>query len=78
MASQNTLIVYDVERNLEIFNKDIPDGIFASCFGIFLNNIQGEIPLGRTTKQLAFIGGDCSILGFDSLGEESYWNVTGD
>ena len=31
--------------------------------------------LGGSEETLAFVGGNCSILGFDHLGEEHFWTV---
>ena len=31
--------------------------------------------LGGSEEILAFVGGNCSILGFDHLGEEHFWTV---
>jgi Bardet-Biedl syndrome 2 protein len=68
MASQNSLIAYDVEKNSDIFYKEITDGVNMVTFGI-LNN---------TNKSLLFVGGNCSIQGFDRAAEEQFWTVTGD
>lgn len=34
--------------------------------------------LGRHVSPLALIGGNCSIHGFDSEGNDPFWTVTGD
>lgn len=39
MASENTLIAYDVENNFDLFYRDIQDGITAlSCGSIYTGN----------------------------------------
>jgi len=68
VASQNTLIAYDVEKNSDLFYKEIPDGINTLAFGHIVT-----IP-----KPLLLVGGNCSIQGFDQYAEEQYWTVTGD
>jgi hypothetical protein len=32
-------MIYDVERNLDLFYREIPDGVFSVCYGISNNNI---------------------------------------
>ena len=34
--------------------------------------------LGRRSDPLLFVGGNCSVQGFDHRGEDQYWTVTGD
>lgn len=34
--------------------------------------------LGKQPLPLALVGGNCSIQGFDSQGNDPFWNVTGD
>nr|BAJ93985.1 predicted protein [Hordeum vulgare subsp. vulgare] len=68
IGSKNTLVAYDVEKNSDIFYKDIPDGVNAMVFGYIRNN----------PKPLVIVGGNCSIQGFDQHGNEKFWTVTGD
>lgn len=45
-----------------------PDGAHAMTIGQW-----GELP-----EQLAIVGGNCSIHGFNKKGEDTLWTVTGD
>ena len=68
IGMQTTLRGYDVEENSDLFFKDVPDGVTAMTFGT----------LHPMTAPLVFVGGSCSVLGFDAEGEEQYWTVAGD
>jgi Bardet-Biedl syndrome 2 protein len=67
VGTQSTLLGYDVERNSDVFFRDVPDGVNALLVGKLCN-----------MKPLVFAGGNCSVLGFNSTGAESFWTVTGD
>ena len=66
VASPSSLMVYDVNSNSDVFNTDVRDGAFTLALG----NVNN--------RPLALVGGNCSLLGFDSTGEEAFWTVTGD
>ena len=68
IGSETSLLAYDVERNADIFFKDAPDGVNCLLVG----------KEGTSSKPLVVAGGNCSVLGFDSTGEEALWTVTGD
>jgi len=68
VGAQTTLLAYDVLENSDLFFKDAPDGVNAIVVGAFAGL---ETPL-------ALVGGNCSIQGFDSTGNEAFWTVTGD
>ena len=55
-------------KNQDLFYKDISDGISCVLYG----------SMAPLKQPLIFVGGNCSILGFDHKGEEQYWNVCGD
>lgn len=57
-----------MERNADIFFRDVPDCVNALLVG----------KVGSNPKPLVIAGGNCSILGFDKEGTESFWTVTGD
>ena len=59
---------YDIERNSDVFYKDVPDGINTMIFG----------GLEKAKPKMALVGGNCSIQGFDEEGREVFWTVTGD
>jgi Bardet-Biedl syndrome 2 protein len=67
VGTQSTLLGYDVERNSDVFFRDVPDGVNTLLVGQLCN-----------MKPLVFAGGNCSVLGFNSTGAESFWTVTGD
>lgn len=68
VGTQTNLLCYDVEENSDLFYKDVPEGLNAIAFG----------KLPSTNDPLAIVGGNCSLQGFDSEGNEMYWTVTGD
>lgn len=67
VGTQSTLLAYDVERNADVFFRDVPDGVNSLAVGSLAN-----------MKPLLFAGGNCSIVGFNEAGTESFWTVTGD
>ena len=67
VGTQSTLLGYDVERNSDVFFREVPDGVNALLVGKLCN-----------MQPLVFAGGNCSVLGFNSTGAESFWTVTGD
>jgi hypothetical protein len=61
---------YSVQDNADIFCREAPDGCTALAVGM----------LGRTTGQqpyrpLVFVGGSCSIYGYDANGDDAFWTV---
>ena len=68
VGSESNLTAYNVERNSEIYFKEVSDGANALTIG----------SVTPRSKPLVIVGGNCSILGFDDEGNESFWTVTGD
>eukprot|EP00668_Euglena_longa_P011771 GGOE01014188.1.p1 GENE.GGOE01014188.1~~GGOE01014188.1.p1 ORF type:complete len:718 (-),score=178.66 GGOE01014188.1:160-2313(-) len=68
VGTQTNLLAYDVEQNKDVFYREVPDGINSMTFG----------KVGSIEDQLAIVGGNCSIQGFDGDGNELFWTVTGD
>lgn len=68
VGTHTNLLAYDVEKNSDIFYKEVPDGVNSL--------IYGRIP--GIQAPLAVVGGNCSIQGFDVEGQELFWGVTGD
>lgn len=68
VGSQTNLMVYDIEKNTDLFYKDTPDGSNAVVIG----------KLGDISATMAIVGGNCSIQGYDMEGNENFWTVTGD
>ena len=58
-------MAYDVERNADIFFKDVPDGANSLRMG----------QLAPGAAPLLYVGGNCSIVGFDRTGNEAFWTV---
>lgn len=68
VGSQSNLLAYDIDRNADSFFVDVQDGVNSLVVG----------KIGSMSKPMVITGGNCSILGFDSKGLESFWTVTGD
>eukprot|EP01036_Dinobryon_divergens_P026205 gene26205-34826_t len=68
VGTQSNLLAYDVERNADSFFVEVQDGVNAMVVG----------KMNPSSKPLVLTGGNCSILGFDAKGMESFWTVTGD
>ena len=69
VGSASGLLAYDINRNSDVFSRDVQDGVNA-------------LKIGKTSNynapSLLFAGGNCSIIGFDKEGNEAFWTVTGD
>lgn len=68
VGTQSNLLAYDVDRNADVFFVDVQDGVNSLTIG----------KVGSVNKKMIVAGGNCSILGFDAEGTESFWTVTGD
>lgn len=68
VGTQSNLLAYDVERNSDIFFRDVQDGVNCLAVG----------KLASMPQPLVIAGGNCSVLGFDFEGNEAFWTVTGD
>lgn len=68
VGTQSNLLAYDVERNADIFFRDVQDGVNTLIVG----------KLASLPQPLVVSGGNCSILGYDFEGNEAFWTVTGD
>lgn len=68
IGTESSLVAYNVFRNADQFFSETPDG----CNTIILTK------LSPTAAPIVLAGGNCSILGFDSDGDEVLWTVTGD
>jgi Bardet-Biedl syndrome 2 protein len=66
IGSPTSFLAYDVERNADVFYKEVQDGV---------NAIKIGHPVSSRSKQLIFVGGNCSIVGFDKTGTEAFWTV---
>lgn len=68
VGTESTLLAYDVERNADVFFRDVQDGVNSLLVG----------KLAHISKPLVIAGGNCSVVGFDKEGNEAFWTVTGD
>jgi Bardet-Biedl syndrome 2 protein len=68
IGTSASLQAYDVERNRDLFFKDIGEGVSSIAVG----------RMGRYDHPMVVVGGNCSIQGFDAEGEECFWTVTGE
>ncbi|CAF0997148.1 unnamed protein product [Rotaria sordida] len=68
VGTSTNIIAYDIDRNVDLFFQEIQDGAHAITIGKW-----GELP-----EQLAIVGGNCSIHGFNKKSEDVLWTVTGD
>ncbi len=68
IGTETSLLAYDVERNADLFFKDVSDGVNCLLVG----------KEGTASQPIVLAGGNCSVLGFDDKGEEALWTVTGD
>jgi Bardet-Biedl syndrome 2 protein len=59
---------YDVCKNLDVFFKDVTDGVGALSVGV----------IQSIGKPVLVVGGNCSILGFNNEGSEVFWTVNSD
>mmetsp|Transcript_63574 Transcript_63574/g.170112 ORF Transcript_63574/g.170112 Transcript_63574/m.170112 type:complete len:716 (-) Transcript_63574:13-2160(-) len=69
VGSPSHIMAYDVEKNQDMFFKEVTDGVLTIGVGA----IESVGP-----AQLCFVGGNCSIQGFDDEGEEKFWTVASD
>eukprot|EP00033_Pygsuia_biforma_P001406 GCRY01001590.1.p1 GENE.GCRY01001590.1~~GCRY01001590.1.p1 ORF type:complete len:724 (+),score=72.36 GCRY01001590.1:153-2324(+) len=67
IGTSDTLRAYSVSDNSDVFYAEVADGLSAMCVG----NVRDF------KDNLALVGGNCSIEGFDQDGMEVFWTVTG-
>ncbi|XP_003385146.1 PREDICTED: Bardet-Biedl syndrome 2 protein homolog [Amphimedon queenslandica] len=68
VGSQTNILAYDIDNNKELFHNEVSDGANALLVGSHLRN----------KEPLVYVGGNCSITGFDKDGCDRFWTVTGD
>lgn len=74
VGTQSSLLAYDVEKNSDIFYKDVPDGVSAMLFAPAPRAASSV----NSPSQMVVVGGNCSLQGFGRDGGELFWTVTGD
>ncbi|EFC40965.1 hypothetical protein NAEGRDRAFT_71257 [Naegleria gruberi] len=67
IGTQTNLMAYNVDTNSDIYYRDVQDGVNRMIFG----------KLGSHANPLVFVGGNCSIQGYDGDGEEQFWTTAG-
>lgn len=76
IGSPSHILVYNVHDNKDVFYKECANEVNALAVGHF-----GEINPGPgvfKNQLLIFVGGNCSIHGYDWMGNEIFWTVIGD
>eukprot|EP00055_Hartaetosiga_balthica_P003199 m.6870 g.6870 ORF g.6870 m.6870 type:complete len:761 (-) comp2668_c0_seq1:36-2318(-) len=68
VGSAHHLVAYNIVDNKNHFSTELSDG--CSCLS------TGT--LSDSNKPLIYIGGTCSIYGYDAQGTDEFWTVTGD
>lgn len=68
VGTPSNLQAYNVEENKDLFFKEVGDGVASLAVGT----------IGGHRQPIIFAGGNCSVQGFDTAGEEVYWTVAGD
>ncbi len=68
MGTASELRAYDAGSNADVFCREAPDGCSALGFG----------RLGQEDSQppLVFLGGSCSIYGYNASGHDAFWTVS--
>ncbi|OWR55363.1 putative Bbs2 protein [Danaus plexippus plexippus] len=65
IGSPTQILAYDVHNNSDIFYKEAPDGI----------NVIIAAHFSKYSDMLVMVGGNSSVCGINSEGEEVFWNV---
>jgi Bardet-Biedl syndrome 2 protein len=68
IGSSLTVTAFHVDTNRDVLFREMSDGANALTYG----TVSGK------ADPLLFVGGNCSLVGLDGEGNESYWTVTGD
>ncbi|CAF0727330.1 unnamed protein product [Brachionus calyciflorus] len=68
IGTKTHILAYDVNNNTDVFYKELPDGANAIKCGYF----------GGIKDPVAIVGGNCSIMALNNIGDEVLWTVTGD
>lgn len=93
VGMENHLLCYDVEKNSDIFFLQITDGVGKLLFSSFKNRPPipssstdpskeegsegGLLNRPLEEEELIFVGGNCSIIGYDHDARERFWNIPG-
>jgi Bardet-Biedl syndrome 2 protein len=85
VGSPTSLLAYDVHENSDCFFVEIPDGVTKVAVGVVKSIADPSATAGAfsdsasiTSREVsAVVGGHCSIQGFNKMGIEEFWTVTG-
>lgn len=69
VGTKTSILAYDVNDNRDLYYKEVADGANAIVVGNLGCNISDPVTI---------VGGNCSIMALDRVGEEVLWTVTGD
>ncbi len=69
VGTKTSILAYDVNDNTDLYFKEVADGANAIVVGNLGCNL---------TEPVAVVGGNCSIMALNKIGEEVMWTVTGD
>jgi Bardet-Biedl syndrome 2 protein len=70
VGSPSSLMAYDIFSNVDVFNCDVRDGVYSMTLG--------KVDINSLPTNVALVGGNCSILGYNKSGEDVFWTVSGD
>lgn len=70
VGSPSSLMAYDLHTNVDVFNSEVRDGVYSMTLG--------KVDVNGLSTNVALIGGNCSVLGYDSKGNDVFWTVSGD
>ncbi len=85
IGTGSSVQAFDVDSNRDLFYKDAPEAVTALAAGQWQiqqgGGAGGVAPgqaRGSSMAPLTFAGGNCTLTGFDAVGGERVWGVTGD
>ncbi|CAG9330233.1 BBS2 [Blepharisma stoltei] len=70
IGSPSSLMAYDIDSNSDLFHTETKEGVTSLTLG--------SLSISGRDTPLALVGGNCSVKGFNKLGEEEFWTVSGD
>lgn len=76
VGTQASLLAYNVDKNSDIFYKDVPDGVHTMLFAP-VPSLKAASAAAAPARMVV-VGGNCSLQGFSGDGSELFWTVTGD
>ena len=68
IGTQHSVQAYDVYNNMDLFHRDMPNGVFSLSLG-------SDLATGST---VLFVGSNGCVFGLDAAGEEMCWLMSND